>query len=110
MKELTVDLGQRAYPIHVGEGALELLGEELKRLKATRVLLVTNSTVGPLYERAALQSICRAQTDLPVAVVTLPDGECFKGFAPHRKDSLGSCGRRARPQELHRGSWRRRDR
>ena len=43
MKELTVDLGQRAYPIHVGEGALALLGEELKRLKATRVLLVTNS-------------------------------------------------------------------
>ena len=81
MKELTVDLGQRAYPIHVGEGALALLGEELKRLKATRVLLVTNSTVGPLYERAALQSICRAQTDLPVAVVTLPDGECFKDFA-----------------------------
>ena len=55
-----------------------MLGEELKRLKATRVLLVTNSTVGPLYERAALQSICKAQTDLPVAVVTLPDGECFK--------------------------------
>ncbi len=78
MKELTVDLGQRAYPIHVGEGVLALLGEELKRLKATRVLLVTNSTVGPLYERAALQSICKAQPDLPVAVVTLPDGECFK--------------------------------
>ena len=47
MAELTVDLGQRAYPIHVGEGTLALLGEELKRLKATRVLLVTNSTVRP---------------------------------------------------------------
>ena len=59
MKELTVDLGQRAYPIHVGEGALALLGEELKRLKATRVLLATNSTVGPPYERAALQISAR---------------------------------------------------
>ena len=57
MKELTVDLGQRAYPIHVGEGALALLGEELKRLKATRVLLVTNSTVGPLYESYLIHEV-----------------------------------------------------
>lgn len=68
MKELTVDLGQRAYPIHVGEGALALLGEELKRLKATRVLLVTNSTVGrstrgPHFRVSARRSrICRLQS------------------------------------------------
>ena len=52
MKELTVDLGQRAYPIHVGEGALALLGEELKRLKATRVLL-GRSTRGPHFRVSA---------------------------------------------------------
>ena len=29
MMELMVDLGQRAYPIRIGEGALALLGQEL---------------------------------------------------------------------------------
>lgn len=78
MIELTVDLAQREYPIHIGNGALELLGKELTRLRATNVLLVTNSTVGPLYLEAALQSIRAADPDLPVSVVLLPDGECFK--------------------------------
>lgn len=78
MIELTVDLAHREYPIHIGDGALSLLGKELKRLRATRVLLVTNSTVSPLYLKAALESIRGADPDLPVSVVTLPDGECFK--------------------------------
>ena len=48
MIELTVDLAGRAYPIHIGAGAMKLLGSELKRLGATKVLVVTNATVGPL--------------------------------------------------------------
>ena len=56
MKELTVDLGQRAYPIHVGEGALALLGEELKRL-------LGRSTRGPHFRVSARRSrICRLQS------------------------------------------------
>lgn len=78
MDELTVDLMGRSYPIHIGNGALRLLGTELKRLKATSVLLVSNSTVGPLYEGAALRSIRAEMPDIPVSVVILPDGECFK--------------------------------
>ena len=45
----TVDLGERSYPIHIGSGVLARIGDEVKRLKATRVLVVTNTTVGPLY-------------------------------------------------------------
>lgn len=78
MTELTVDLKGRAYPIHIAEGAIALLGPELRRLKATSVLVVTNTTVGALYEKAALESIRAAAPDLPVSVVTLPDGECYK--------------------------------
>ena len=78
MTELTVDLAGRAYPIHIGQGALALLGQELKRRRATRVLMVTNSTVGPLYEKTALESIRKEQPGLPVSVITLPDGECYK--------------------------------
>ncbi len=78
MIELTVDLAGRAYPIHIGAGAMKLLGSELKRLGATKVLVVTNATVGPLYEQAALQSIRAQLPELAVSVVTLPDGECYK--------------------------------
>ena len=78
MTELTVDLKGRAYPIHIAEGAIALLGPELRRLKAMSVLVVTNTTVGALYEKAALESIRAAAPDLPVSVVTLPDGECYK--------------------------------
>lgn len=78
MIELTVDLAGRTYPIHIGAGALSKLGDELERLKATSVLVVTNSTVGALYEKAAVKSIRARLPDLPVSVVTLPDGECYK--------------------------------
>ena len=33
-----VDLAERSYPIHIGSGALSMLGAELQRLKATRAL------------------------------------------------------------------------
>ena len=49
MRTYTVDLGERSYPIHIGSGVLKTIGEEVKRLGATRVLVVTNTTVGPLY-------------------------------------------------------------
>lgn len=78
MVELTVDLGQRAYPIHIGPQTLGLLGKELKRLGATRVLIVTNTTVSPLYESQARQSIRLELPELPVSSVVLPDGECYK--------------------------------
>lgn len=78
MIEINVELGSRSYPIHIGQGALDAAGSELKRLKATRVLLVTNTTVGPLYAARVVESIKKALPDVPVAVVELPDGEQYK--------------------------------
>ena len=75
MIEINVELGSRSYPIHIGQGALDAAGSELKRLKATRVLLVTNTTVGPLYAARVVESIKKALPDVPVGVVELPDGE-----------------------------------
>ena len=49
MIRIDVELGKRSYPIHIGQGALDEVGKEVARLKATRVLVVTNTTVGPLY-------------------------------------------------------------
>lgn len=72
MQTVTVDLGERSYPIHIGPGLLgnaALLSPYLQRGKA---LIVTNSTLAPLY----LEQVCRL-TGSSDAVV-LPDGEQYK--------------------------------
>ena len=49
MKTLTVDLGERSYPIYIGEallGQTELLRQHIPGNSA---LVVTNETVAPLY-------------------------------------------------------------
>ncbi len=69
---LTVDLGERSYPIVIGNG---LLGDFdlTEYLSGPDCLIVTNATVGPLYLKTA-------QKHLPadVGVVSLPDGEQHK--------------------------------
>lgn len=78
MRTYTVELGERSYPIHIASGALRMAGNELKRLGATRVLIVTNSTVGPLYENDVINSVTDAMPDVSVKVCRLPDGEAYK--------------------------------
>jgi 3-dehydroquinate synthase len=79
MQTLTVGLGERSYPIHIGSGLLsraELLQHALPRKRAA---IVTNTTVAPLYLeklRQTLQSI-----DVISLPVILPDGEEYKNSA-----------------------------
>ncbi|MDG6774309.1 3-dehydroquinate synthase [Thiomicrorhabdus sp. ZW0627] len=76
MKTLTVDLGDRSYPIFIGE---DLLGDaELVKpyVKGTQVLIVTNTTVAPLY----LEQCKKAFADFEVETVILPDGEQYKNL------------------------------
>ena len=75
MRTYTVDLGERSYPIHIGSGVLKTIGEEVKRLGATRVLVVTNTTVGPLYEKPVMESLAAAVPEVPAADVELALGE-----------------------------------
>ncbi len=81
MRTYTVALGERSYPIHIGSGAMAMIGSEVKRLRATRVLVVTNTTVGPLYEKAVMDSLQSAAPEVPAAVCRLPDGEAYKDLA-----------------------------
>jgi 3-dehydroquinate synthase len=76
MKTLPLDLGDRSYPIYIGAG---LLGQpELfsRHIPGTRVAIVTNVTVAPLY-------LARLRTHVaslkPIEVV-LPDGEQYKSL------------------------------
>ena len=49
MVEITVELGSRSYPIEIGPGLLATIGERVKTLRPTRIVIVTNTTVAPLY-------------------------------------------------------------
>ncbi len=74
MHTLKVDLGARSYPIHIGRGLLAR-GELLRpAIAGSRVAVVTNTTVAPLYLQTALAQLASWQ---PVSVV-LPDGEQYK--------------------------------
>jgi 3-dehydroquinate synthase len=74
---LSVDLGERSYPIVIGAGILALIGKELKSLNFPRkVAVVTNSTVAGLYGeqlRTALE-----EAEFRLRFITIPDGEEYK--------------------------------
>lgn len=76
MTILTVDLGERSYPIYIGAG---LLGQsELLRqhIPGNSALIVTNETVAPLYLEKAESML----TGLRHHAVILPDGEKYKNL------------------------------
>jgi 3-dehydroquinate synthase len=76
MQTLTVGLGERSYPIHIGSGLLdhaELLQIHVPR---SRVAIVTNTTIAPLYLEKLQQTLRNvAVSSVPVI---LPDGEVYK--------------------------------
>lgn len=80
-ERLRVDLGDRAYDIHVGENLLDRAGPLLRpRLAAPKVAVVTDETVAPLYLGRLLHSLNAA--DIDAFAVVLPPGEPTKDF-PH---------------------------
>lgn len=76
-KTLEVGLGDRSYPIHVGPGILADAALIPADLAGRDVLVVTNTTVGPLY----LDRFAGALNGRRVESLVLPDGEQFKTLA-----------------------------
>jgi 3-dehydroquinate synthase len=74
MKKLEVSLGDRSYPIYIGGNLLSQSILLTEHIKGKDVLVVTNTTVAPLY----LQSVLDALTDYHCESVILPDGEQYK--------------------------------
>jgi 3-dehydroquinate synthase len=73
---LEVDLGDRSYPIHIGDGLLgrgELLRDQVR---GSQVAVITNDVVGPLY----LPCVAEALAGIDADVYTLPDGEQHKNL------------------------------
>jgi len=76
MNTLTVELGERSYPIFIGQGLLgkpELLTQHVR---GRQVMVVTNETIAPLY----LDTVRGIFSEFELATVILPDGEQYKNL------------------------------
>lgn len=78
METLTVALGDRSYPIHVGRALLDRADLLMPFLRQPRVAIVSNATVAPLYLQRLSGSLGRAGVE--VVEMVLPDGEQFKDW------------------------------
>ncbi|HYA19334.1 MAG TPA: 3-dehydroquinate synthase [Burkholderiales bacterium] len=78
METLNVDLGERSYPIYIGEGLLRRSELLLPCLAQNKAAVVTNTTVAELY-LSSLTAVLGKQ-GVEVVQVVLPDGEKYKNW------------------------------
>lgn len=76
MKTLTVDLADRSYPIFIGESLISQAELFTPYISGKQVMIVTNTTVAPLYLAQLKSSLAGFDVD----EVILPDGEEFKNL------------------------------
>ena len=74
MKNLLVALGERSYPIYIGSGILRQSELFKKHIKSKQVVVVSNTTIAPLYMNSVLKNL----DEYLVEQVILPDGEQYK--------------------------------
>ena len=73
---VSIELGERSYPIHIGTALLAQAATYAQLPKAAHAVVVTNTTVCPLYADALVSAL---RTRYPaVELVVLPDGESYK--------------------------------
>ena len=73
-RSITVELGERSYPIFIGNGLLGGGFDLSAHVRGPDCLVVTNETVEPLYLDALVADLNGKQ----VRVISLPDGEAYK--------------------------------
>jgi 3-dehydroquinate synthase len=74
MKTLKVELGSRSYPIFIGEGLLDDQNLLSQHVPARDVLIVSNTTVAPLY----MEALTNGLKPRRIIEAILPDGEQHK--------------------------------
>jgi len=90
MQTLTVDLGDRSYPIFIGEQLLARPELFLPYLAGKQVCVVSNETIAPLY----LDTLRETLRDISFDSVILPDGEQYKTLEQLNKIFDGLLDRR----------------
>jgi len=76
MDTITVSLGNRSYPIHIGSGLLSAVTGLTQSTSASQLMIITNEVVAPLY----LERVERAFADRKPKSLILPDGEQYKNL------------------------------
>jgi len=77
IRTITVELGERSYPIVIGTGLLGSGFDLATHVAGRDCLIVTNETVAPLY----LDAVTANLAGKTVESICLPDGEAFKTLA-----------------------------
>ncbi|THB74872.1 MAG: 3-dehydroquinate synthase [Gammaproteobacteria bacterium] len=82
MRTLTVDLGDRSYPIFIGKSQFKA-ENLLPYIKGKQIMIVTNETVAPLYlekfkQELLVDDIVAAEKQ--IGEIVLPDGESYKNL------------------------------
>ena len=80
---VSVDLGERSYPIYIGSGLLHEPEFLVNHIPGNSALIVTNTVVAPLYLEAVEQAL-RAN-DIRHDSLILEDGEQYKTVATAEK-------------------------
>lgn len=77
IERLDVGLGDRSYPIWVGDGIMHRLGEALVEVQfPSRIAVVTNPTVSGFYREPVFAAL--ASAGFQATVIEIPDGEQYK--------------------------------
>jgi 3-dehydroquinate synthase len=80
MQTLTVNLGERSYPIHIGQNTLDRIGELLERADLRgRVAVVSNPVVAQRY-LSPIDEALRGR-GYEVTPILIPDGEEHKNLS-----------------------------
>ncbi len=78
MITVNVELGERAYPIHIGADLIGQTALFAPHIAGASITIVTNTTVDPLYGDALRDAL--APLGKSVSTVVLPDGEAHKNW------------------------------
>lgn len=80
---ITVNLAQRSYPIHIGQGVLGRAADHIRAAfggKNPRCIIVSDTHVGPLYAGVLFDQLKQAGLAKDAPII-LPSGEATKSFA-----------------------------
>ncbi|MEE8320580.1 MAG: 3-dehydroquinate synthase [Gammaproteobacteria bacterium] len=76
MKTVTVDLGNRSYPIYIGGDLLSHTDLFCNNIAGKQVMVITNETIAPLF----LERLMGNLTGFRAESMIIPDGESYKSL------------------------------
>jgi 3-dehydroquinate synthase len=76
VENINVDLKERSYSIVIGTKVLQKLGLRVKEFRPSKVAVVSNETIFPIYRDILLKSL--REYNMDPEILLLPDGEEYK--------------------------------